>query len=154
LTILKQDAYICDVDGTVANHTGIRGHYDYDKVSLDLPIKPIIDIVKYLDKEYYTVFVSGRPERARRDTIDWLTKHVIYPDELFMRPDYLKDDFGVVSDIKDHRFDYVVKLEIYINQIEPFYNIKFAIDDRPQVLKMWQSIGIPTLAVGTPWIDF
>jgi len=152
----KIKAFICDIDGTVADHEGIRGHLDYDKVMLDKPNPHVIHVVTSLilspsEPDNVTcVFVSGRPERSRDDTKEWLGKNVFtpYDNELFMRPDWL------ANGLPDYRKDYIVKEEIYRNHIEPKYDIQFAIDDRPQVLRMWQSLGIPTFAVGTPWIDF
>jgi hypothetical protein len=54
----------------------------------------------------------------------------------------------------DYRPDYIVKEEIYRRDIEPLYDVKFAIDDRLQVCRMWHSIGIPVFRVGDPDADF
>jgi hypothetical protein len=151
----KVKGFICDIDGTVANHDGIRGHYEYDKVSLDIPHKYVIDVVRLLAVDLQPVFLSGRPERARKDTHNWIIKHIDPFGDFFdiryqlcMRPDFLPDGKP------DYRQDYVVKEEIYHNKIAPYVDIQFAIDDRPQVLKLWHRLGIPTLAVGTPWVEF
>lgn len=161
-------AFICDLDGTIALHSKEeRAHYDYTLVSNDRPNAPIISIVQRLiysniPDGYFLrpVFVTGRADanngQVRRDTIDWLIENVnINPsyfdgNVLFMRPEFLKDRPGK----RDYRPDFEVKEEIYHNDIEPAYDIRFAIDDRPQVLKMWHKLNIPTLAVGTPWIEF
>jgi hypothetical protein len=155
---MKLKAFICDIDGTVADHTDVRGHYDYDKVHLDKPVKPVIDVVRKLSADWYpVVYMSGRPNMCRDETTKWLLTHMqplSTNDKLVMRPDYLTDNNGDTSDIRDFRPDFVVKEELYWKHVEPFYDIQFAIDDRPQVLKMWHRLNIPTFAVGTPWLEF
>lgn len=102
------------------------------------------------DIDLEVLFVTGRPDRdnVRADTYRWLYDNNLGPDGLFMRPGFL------ANGKHDYRPDFIVKNEIYQNLIEPNYDILFAIDNRPQVLKMWQSVGVFTFAVGTPWIDF
>jgi hypothetical protein len=169
--------FIVDLDGTIALHTeDERAHYDYSKVKYDRPNKPIITVVQRLahslfiseDNPYRPriepVFMSGRADesdgKVRRDTIDWLVDNIGFPREyytkrLFMRPEFLIDDYGEIrAGHRDFRPDFIVKEELYFQKVEPYFDIQFAIDDRPQVLKMWQRLGIPTLAVGTPWIPF
>jgi len=156
-------AFICDVDGTLTNHTGIRGHHEYEKVLLDKPIMPIINLVNRLRQNYSerhvkleVLFVTGRPDRdnVKSDTCKWMYDNGLVPIEtkipykLLMRPGFLADGKH------DYRPDYIVKEEIYHKDIEPYYDVQFAIDDRPQVLRMWQTLNIPTLAVGTPWKEF
>jgi len=54
----------------------------------------------------------------------------------------------------DMRKDTVVKEELFWQNIAPNYNVLFAIDDRPCVVRLWQKLGIKTFAVGNPWIEF
>jgi hypothetical protein len=93
--------------------------------------------------------VSGREDafingaEVRRDTVNWLAQHSSLSDyPLFMRKadDYRKDD--------------AIKEEIYDLLIADKFNVLYALDDRPRVLRMWQAKGITTLGVGTPWIEF
>jgi hypothetical protein len=153
---IKQSAIIADVDGTVAKHDGIRGHYEYDKVSLDIPNKPIIDLImSYVDfaremgGHTNLIVMSGRPaeERVARDTSEWLLNNGIYYDTLVMRPVYLVDLLGSVSDIRDYRADDVVKEELYYTHVEPFYNVDLVFDDRDRVVKMWRRLGLTCLQV-------
>lgn len=154
----KIEAFLCDVDGTVAFHTEQqRAHFDYSKVAYDTPNKPIIDVVDRLAENIMPIFMSGRADenngQVRLDTEQWLFNHTrcftFDVTLLFMRPEFL-----VNSMKRDFRKDFEVKRELYYKHVEPFYDILFAIDDRPQVLRMWHELGIPTLAVGTPWIEF
>lgn len=104
---------------------------DVDK---DPPIQPIINLVKTL-KAYDIIVVSGRPiDPCGKPTEDWLLKHGLDPLFLFMR------------DGRDSREDTVVKKEIAL--LLPLDRVAYVIDDRPSVLRMWQSLGLTTLAVG------
>lgn len=133
-------AIICDLDGTIADHTH-RLHYieqrpkDYDsfysEVHLDPPITEVIDIVKSVHNNGYgpeIIFVTGRPEKCREDTKRWLAQHVslYYDYKLFMRMD------------DDRRKDYTIKSEIYRYNIANEYDILFVLDDRSSVVKMWR----------------
>ena len=48
----------------------------------------------------------------------------------------------------DSRMDAIVKYELFMTNIAPHYNVRGAFDDRPQVLRMWDTIGLPTFDVG------
>ena len=45
----KEKAIIVDVDGTLADMRGIRGPFEWDKVSQDKPHQDVIDLVKDLE---------------------------------------------------------------------------------------------------------
>lgn len=135
-------AFICDIDGTVADHEGIRGHFDYTLVSQDRPIYHIIHVVQALVDygSWVPIFMSGREEYSRRDTLDWIDTF-IWPGmdynlvNLFMRPN------------GDFRKDSLVKKELFDNHVSPRFWVEFAIDDRNQVVEMWRSMGLPCLQV-------
>jgi len=138
---MDRKAIIVDIDGTVATHYDADGnqtreHHDYSQVGTDLPIQPIIDLVKmYEDKGYHIIFVSGRMDHCRQDTIQWLIDHDVPFDELFMRR------------FKDFRADDIVKEEIYRAYIEEQYNVEIVLDDRNRVVDMWRRIGLRVLQV-------
>lgn len=134
-----QRAFLCDIDGTVANHEEIRGHYEYEKVLQDKPISHIINIVESLSyNPWYPVFVSGRFAECLVDTVSWLHTHMPFLSqgyELYMRTQ------------GDYRPDYVIKSEIFDSHIRHRYCVEFAIDDRNQVVDMWREADIPCLQV-------
>ena len=135
----KLDAYIVDTDGTVADSDSVRNPYDVSKYHLDKPITHVIGAVEGVyDAGFCIVGVSGRKEKYRDITLDWWGTHLpsIEHSGFFMRPD------------NDNRVDAIVKYEIFKRDIEPHYNIFGAFDDRPQVLRMWRAVGIPTFDVG------
>jgi predicted kinase len=127
---------IYDIDGTVAkmNH---RSPFDWTRVHEDSVNEPIADIVRQYHREGCPVFaVSGRDGSCRELTENWLRANDIPFDGLFMRP------------AGDMRKDSLVKMEIFEKEFKGKYNIKFILDDRPSVLRMWRSLGLCTLQVG------
>ena len=90
-------------------------------------------IVQRFKKDHQIIFVTGRPEKYRTETIAWLRTQNICDDVLLMRKD------------NDFRKDCVIKEEIYREHIESKYEVEFCIDDRKQVVDMWRSIGLTCL---------
>lgn len=133
------EAIIVDIDGTVANHKGVRDPYDTSRYHLDKPKPEVIRIVQdnaYRPIPKKIIFVSGRDEKFKDVTLDWLFEHVKVPVEgLFMRPE------------GDTRRDDIIKLELFNRYIRGNYNIAFVLDDRNRVVKGWRSIKLLTLQV-------
>lgn len=126
----KPKAFIVDVDGTVADMEGIRKPYDWDKVHLDRPRESVIAMVTGLaNSGYKIIFLSGRDGVCFHKTRDWLKEYFGHFETLLMR----KED--------DHRKDYIIKEELFW-KIADDYNIVGAIDDRHQVLRLWEELGI------------
>lgn len=73
------------------------------------------------------IIVSGRPEKYKKLTEQWLTWNNIYYDDLYMRKD------------GDQRKDNVIKQEI-LKHIKEKYEISFAFDDRKSVVDMWREM--------------
>lgn len=129
------EVYICDIDGTIAA-LGDREVYDGSKVHLDTLIEPTAHIIKTLNKHSAPViFLTGRSEEHRGVTEQWLKNQGFEVNGLYMRRN------------RDFRPDNVIKYEI-IKQFEGQVNILGVFDDRPQVVRMWQSIGLQTFNVG------
>ena len=155
-------AYIFDIDGTIADGSH-RVHYitpDYDMLShkilsvdnLDkfapdwdsfykesINDKPIPDMVNLLRRIEGTgaqiLFVTGRPEKYKEQTEEWLIKYVTANFELYMRKP------------NDYRQDFIIKKEIYKNKIENNYWILGVFEDRTQCVKMWRELGITCFQV-------
>lgn len=140
--IADQDIFICDIDGTIAEK-GDRKPYDYSKVSHDTLIEPIATVVKMVDKYIApVVFVSGRSSSCYNDTKYWLESNGFTVHGLYMRPSSDK-----------YTEDYKVKYEI-VKQFEGKVNILGVFDDRPQVIRMWEKLGIKVFNVGKIDVDF
>ena len=139
----KTRAVLVDIDGTLADHTGIRSPFDWAMVDSDNAHEEVLIIVKSLRAAGGTiVIVSGRDSVCRTETETWLQRHGVVYDDLFMRK---KDDM---------RSGDIVKAEILEHEILPKYGVKMVIDDRPRVCHMWRSLGIKVIQVGNPYIFF
>jgi predicted kinase len=141
----KPRAVLCDIDGTIAKMDG-RGAYDWDKVHTDLPIRHVIERIEAHQRQGdIIVFMSGRDSACRQITWDWIKANVemeasmIY---LYMRPE------------GDTRKDSIVKEELFRQHVLPDLNVIAVYDDRPQVCRMWHSLGLPLFKVGDPDHEF
>lgn len=130
-------AYIFDIDGTIADMTGVRGPFEWDKVSLDKPINSVLGVLDSLRvMGHKIVLLSGRDGSSRKLTEEWLDKHEVEYDDLFMR------------EAGDCRKDSIIKKELFDNNVVTKYYVYGVFDDRPQVCLMWQDLGIPLFKVG------
>lgn len=146
---MKRSAVIFDRDGTLAS---CQGHLveqdppDWGEFNAWIPLDAVVPetaALFHLLREFTDlalIITTGRMDDQRRPMLDWLEKHGLYPDRLIMRHH------------KDRRVDSVVKLEMYREQIEPLYEVRLVVDDRPQVVAMWRELGLPVLAVTDPTI--
>lgn len=130
-------AVIYDLDGTLAIHNG-RGPHDLNKLGTDLPNELVIKHLLFMKSLGYKIItVSGResgpkedPMKWANDTMSWLKDHCI------------ESDMHVQRKHGDHRQDWIVKKEIFIEKIAPYYTVELAVDDRDQVVDMWRTIGL------------
>lgn len=132
---------ICDLDGTIAL-LGDRSPYDAGSCFKDELNAPIANILKRMGLQ--VIFLSGREEKFRSETCDWLDLHGIAneqepfysrPNKLFMRP------------TGDSRNDAIVKKELYEKYIKDKHFVEFVLDDRNRVVDMWRSLGLTCLQV-------
>lgn len=134
----KPAAYIVDTDGTVADSEGVRNPFDTSKYHLDKLRKHVAGVVVSLNVRGVPVIaLSGRDEEFRDVTEKWWYDNGMVFDEFFMRPK------------GDRRMDAIVKYDLFKEHVEPNYNVYGAFDDRPQVIRMWETIGVPVFNVGT-----
>lgn len=137
-------AIIVDIDGTLAHMNRGRGPFEWDKVEQDKLDEEVAAIVKALEYtgEWKIVVLSGRDGICRPQTERWLARHGIQYSDFFMRAE------------GDLRKDSIIKSEIFWRDIAPKYDVKMVIDDRPQVTRMWRSLGLKVIQVGNPYIEF
>jgi predicted kinase len=136
-------AVIVDIDGTVADNI-TRSPFDFSRVLEDRPIENTIEVVKLLyQSAYKIIFVSGREDSCRKDTLTWLNLQQIPFTELLMRRQ------------GDLRKDSIIKKEIFESEIQPKYDVAFVIDDRKQVKRMWvDELGLFVFDVNQEDLDF
>lgn len=135
-------AIIVDVDGTLADHKGVRSPFDWDKVALDKPKDHIIDLVNsYCEKTGCEMIVmSGRDGSCRNKTLQWLDRWDVEYDHLFMR------------EAGDSRKDFRIKMELFQSYVQDHFDIQMVVDDRNQVSRYWEAIGLNLVKVG--WDGF
>jgi len=135
---------IFDIDGTLADNThrqslvtGKDRNWDqfFKRMGDDQPILHIVELCQdlYSLNKYDIIILSGRPERYRALTEQWLAWNKLPPVPLFMRQD------------GDTRPDDEVKEEILQRLLSKGNKISFVIDDRKSVVEMWRRNGIPCL---------
>ena len=130
--LLDKPFVLCDVDGTLANHVGIRSPFDESKVLLDTVHTPVADWVRELYPQYNIVILSGRQSSCCEDTVAWLEGYHIPFDLILMRS------------AGDRRSDAVIKPELLSDLLTTVRKdeIEFVIDDRPRVLRAWLAAGL------------
>lgn len=133
-----KNAIICDLDGTLCL-MGKRSPYDASTCEDDTPNEPVVQLVLSMHfRGYEVIFMSGREEKYRDQTVRWLNKtfggRIPYHGP-FMRA---TDDF---------RNDATVKIELYKENIENKFNVIFCVDDRTRVVDALRSVGLTVLQV-------
>lgn len=138
-------AIICDMDGTLVDVRGIRhlvapgSRRDFDafhSASIDCPINDAVRDLLLLEKERgaKVIIVTARAERWAFLTSLWLSEHGIDADELIMRQ------------ALDYRPDHEVKTE-FARALAQRYDVIAAVDDRDDIIAVWQGFGFPTIKV-------
>lgn len=141
--IVDLDGTLCDVDHRVEfvkkipiDWKKFNDRMGADKVNFWC--QQIIDAMG--SSGYETLFVTGRGEDYRKLTEDWLIRHHIKYNELYMRP------------ANDMREDAEIKEELYKKYIKGKYVVLFVIDDRLSVVRRWRELGLVCLQCD--WGDF
>lgn len=80
----RTSAVIVGIDGTIAPHDGIRGHFEYERVGEDEPVFAIVRLVQMLAAHHRIVFFSGREDSRRAATAAWLERHGLGGDDLLL----------------------------------------------------------------------
>ena len=128
-------AIICDCDGTLCLLNG-RDPFDFESAENDLLNEPVANLITmYKNAGNKILIVSAREEKFQPLTEDWLKKHSIPYDHIFLRSD------------NDYRSDDIIKKEIYENKIKASWDIEVVLDDRNRVVAMWREIGLNCLQV-------
>src|SRR3990167_11253968 len=148
---------IVDIDGTLANMKHRKHFLDthpkdyqnfYGCVRHDTPHPRVINAVQHLHQTGHTIIIlSGRPAHMSGTpdinvgflTDEWLNKHNVPNDHLFMRRS------------GDYRPDNVVKAELF-SLLENKAGmkreaVKIVLDDRERVCEVWRMLGLPLVKV-------
>lgn len=139
---------ICDLDGTLCdlNHRlhHVKGEKKdwksfFKELHKDTPNPKVAEMLQTADREGKTVvFVSGRPEEYKEQTLKWLYKHHFnFFHTIIMRRS------------GDSRDDDIVKEDILNTYFPDKSKIELVIDDRPRVIRMWERNGLKVIDVGS-----
>ena len=132
----KRPVVVVDIDGTLA-HMKDRSPYDESRVGEDdfdwVVAAAVLGMAKVTGA--HIIVLSGRTEDARYETERWLLRHNFDAKALLMRKK------------GDQRPDYVIKNEIYDNEIIPNYDVLAVFDDRDQVVRHLRNRGIKVFQV-------
>lgn len=142
---LKQ-AVIFDVDGTLADCEHRRKYIaekpkDYESfyhpanVIQDPVIEPIAKLARTLSVHIQILIVTARRFEDLEVTKEWLTKHNIYFDKIYIREQ------------GDRRKDEIFKREVLEKIRAEGYEVEMVFDDRDRVVKMWREQGLTCLQV-------
>jgi adenylate kinase family enzyme len=133
---------IFDVDGTLAIMKD-RGPFDWDKVGQDEVNEDVAAMFRaYKAMGYRMIVMSGRDGVCRPETYDWLEKNDLHPFVLLMRK------------AGDIRRDSEIKRELFFKYVAPYYNVCGVVDDRKQMIREWQLIGLTVFNVGDAHEEF
>lgn len=148
---MKKKAIIVDLDGTFVNDpmagktkwTNPEG-VDWDAWNESRRYLPrnqwCYNLIKFFAiNGTEIIYLTGREGSTKGTDVarHWLMMHSPIQNYLLrMRP------------INDHRPDYEIKKDIFMNEIAPNYDVVLALDDKKEVHDMWMSIGIQSLFCG------
>ena len=135
---------LCDIDGTVADNQHrqslLKEYSDWNEFFRQMvKDKPLKKAVKLIEKEYQKgkkiFFLTGRPERFRKETEDWLKQNISIENfKLIMRED------------DDHRNKVKVKKEMF-NKNFSTEEIDCFLENDDDLIALWRSLGIKVIDV-------
>ena len=146
---MDKNKVIFDLDGTLALidkrraiSTKDNGKMDWDvffdpkNIDLDQPNIPVIKTAQLFNSQGFRIVIfSGRSDRTKDVTKEWLDKHNVPFDLLQQRPE--DKHFWPDNKLKQHWLDTLVDKD----------DVFAVFDDRQQVVDMWRDNGITCFQV-------
>jgi len=137
-----QQAIVVDLDSTLCN-IDHRLHY-IKKTPKDWKgfFKEILkdrvniwceEILNKFKRDYVIILCTGRPERLRNITEEWLMIHRVPYHILLMKQG------------EEHGKDNEAKEKLYLKKIKPKYDVLFVLEDRKQCVDKWRELGLVCL---------
>lgn len=135
-----------DIDGTLTVEKIDKEMFRLDPLELEkkmLNLTPKDGIDVLLETPHNIYLVTGRQERYRCVTIDWMDMYGIKYEDLSMFPNnfYRKNGYNIPKYVG-------LKLDIHIRK-----NLRLSLDDNEQVVDMFNKFGIPTCQVDNNFRD-
>ena len=135
--IVDMDGTLCDVSTVIHLQAKPDGFTAFHEGCAQCPPnRAVVDwCLDHYARGHEILVVTGRDAWARELTAQWLSEHLPVPiGGLYMRRD------------GDFRSNAIVKREIH-SRLAVTYDIRAAIDDDPEIVGLWQEIGIPVTTV-------
>lgn len=133
---------VFDMDGSMCDISH-RNPYDASTCIYDKPIEHVVGLSKLLFNTGYKIFFfSGREDKHKAMTEEWLNKYFGYEYSLHMRETSNKED------------DRLLKERLFNSHIKDKYNCKIWVDDRLRVCEWVYQAGLPLFRVGSPTACF
>lgn len=149
---MRKDIVVIDLDGTLCNdahrsHLASAGQWDeyHSLCKDDVPHADVVSFLRMCEDETILA-ITGRNERFRQATYDWLGKHQLgaYIDAVLMRGD---DDYRPITEVK------LRALEEYLAEgitFEPdalkslvIARVLVCLDDRDKMVEAYREYGLP-----------
>ena len=137
--------WIFDIDGTVANGDHRLHHIKktpkdwtayFAACAGDAPIPHVVELFRACVQTHPVVFVSGRSDECREDTLSWLEGTLDgIAATLYMRK------------AGDYRPDDVIKIELLEQLRADGWDPIMVFDDRDRVVEAWRRAGVPCAQV-------
>ena len=146
-----KNTVIFDLDGTLADISARRelsikmpsGVMDWDifldpaNIKLDVPNEPVVKMAQlFADDNFNIVIFSGRSDKTKHTTLDWLTHNKVPFNKLVMR-DSVTSHFVPDDILKKDMLDKHLDID----------DIFLVVDDRQKVVDMWRSLGLNVFQV-------
>lgn len=136
----RPSAIIVDLDGTLANCDHRLHHIRAKPKNWPLFFENLAHdelnwwcaelVVAMKARGHQILLMTGRSQQYQKLSEEWLTRHQITFDKLYMRAE------------NDFREDLVVKRELYETQVREHYQTLFVLEDRASVVAMWRELGL------------
>jgi hypothetical protein len=130
-----------DLDGVVADTRHRLHHLQarpknwdafFDEARQDAVLPEGLGVARTLAGQAEIVYLTGRPERCRADTEQWLREHDLPPGRVLMRR------------AGDRRPAALVKVAVW-RRLSRTHRLVMAVDDDPKVIEQARTAGIPVL---------
>ena len=135
---MKSRCIIMDIDGVLCDSSkGVKEHIiknkDYEGFRKDYAkypmFKAFLHLCNSMNLMFDIVIITGRKEKGREATKQWLKNNSIDYHKLIMRSD---DDNRPGEEVKKD----------FLQDVKEDYDILFAIDDKPEINRMYKVEGI------------
>lgn len=107
---------------------------------LDAPIVGTVGLVRLLAAQHRIRIISGRGDVFLEKTIDWLDRHEVPYDSVFLRN-------------QDHPEEHSGYKEMYLREVLKTEDVVLALDDWPTVVEMYHRYGIPCVCINPMYRD-